>query len=456
MNVNWMKTRQTKFAAYATTYILVILAVLAAANWLANRHNKSFDSTANKRYSLSDQTIKLASNLKDDVTITYFDDPRRFTTARDLLDRYDNLSTKLKVEYVDLLKNPQRARNIGAREGSIFLSRGDKLQEARSLTEEEVTSALIRVLKTAEKTVCFIQGGGEHPLEETTPESYSGAKQQLEKNNYKVQTIELPNKPEIPQGCSVVVVGGPRYDYPQPAVDALKKYVENGGRALIMVDPPLQTRKNPISENAALLKVLADWGVTVNKNQVLSMGLEALAGLGSEVALSSSYTSHPIVREMRGARVAFPLTRSLESKPTDKTSVENIALTSKSSIAVTKLGGELSDADLEAGKTDAHVLAAAGSYRRNTPADEGRFVVAGTSEFVANYALRYIGNRDLFLNMINWLASDEDLISIRPKDPEDRRIQMTRSQALILKTTSQFVIPIAIIVAGIFVWWRRR
>lgn len=456
MNVNWMKTRQTKFAAYATTYILVILAVLATANWLANRHNKSFDSTANKRYSLSDQTIKLASNLKDDVTITYFDDPRRFTTARDLLDRYDNLSTKLKVEYVDLLKNPQRARNIGAREGSIFLSRGDKLQEARSLTEEEVTSALIRVLKTAEKTVCFIQGGGEHPLEETTPESYSGAKQQLEKNNYKVQTIELPNKPEIPQGCSVVVVGGPRYDYPQPAVDALKKYVENGGRALIMVDPPLQTRKNPISENAALLKVLADWGVTVNKNQVLSIGLEALAGLGSEVALSSSYTSHPIVRDMRGARVAFPLTRSLESKPTDKTSVENIALTSKSSIAVTKLGGELSDADLEAGKTDAHVLAAAGSYRRNTPADEGRFVVAGTSEFVANYALRYIGNRDLFLNMINWLASDEDLISIRPKDPEDRRIQMTRSQALILKTTSQFVIPIAIIVAGIFVWWRRR
>jgi len=362
----------------------------------------------------------------------------------------------LKVEYVDLLKNPQRARNIGAREGSIFLSRGDKLQEARSLTEEEVTSALIRVLKTAEKTVCFIQGGGEHPLEETTPESYSGAKQQLEKNNYKVQTIELPNKPEIPQGCSVVVVGGPRYDYPQPAVDALKKYVENGGRALIMVDPPLQTRKNPISENAALLKVLADWGVTVNKNQILSMGLEALAGLGSEVALSSSYTSHPIVRDMRGARVAFPLTRSLESKPTDKTSVENIALTSKSSIAVTKLGGELSDADLEAGKTDAHVLAAAGSYRRNTPADEESFVVAGTSEFVANYALRYIGNRDLFLNMINWLASDEDLISIRPKDPEDRRIQMTRSQALILKTTSQFVIPIAIIVAGIFVWWRRR
>ena len=91
-----------------------------------------------------------------------------------------------------------------------------------------------------------------------------------------------------------------------------------------------------------------------------------------------------------------------------------------------------------------------------TRADEGRFVVAGTSEFAANYALRYIGNRDLFLNMINWLSSDEDLISIRPKDPEDRRLELTRSQALLLKTTSQFVIPLAIILAGVFVWWRRR
>jgi len=456
MNAHWLKTRQTKYAVYAVAYIAIVLAVLATANWLANRHNKSFDSTSNKRYSLSDQTIKLASNLKDDVTIVYFDDARRFVTARDLLDRYDNLSAKLKVEYVDLLKNPQRARDLGAREGSIFLRRGEKLQEARSLTEEEVTSALIRILKTADKTVCFIQGGGEHPLEEATPDSYSGAKEQLEKNNYKVQAIDLPTKPEIPQGCSAVVVGGPRYDYPQVAVDALKAYVENGGRILVMVDPPLKTRKNPIAENAPLLKLLADWGVTVNKNQVLSMGLDALAGLGSEVALSSSYTTHPIVRDMRGARVAFPLTRSLEAKPTDKTTVENIALTSKSSVAVTKLGGELTDADLEAGKTDAHVLAAAGSYRRNTPAAEGRFIVTGTSEFAANYALRYIGNRDLFLNMINWLSSDEDLISIRPKDPEDRRIELTRSQALLLKTTSQFVIPLAIILAGVFVWWRRR
>src|SRR5687768_11208332 len=98
MNTDWMKARQTKYSAYATVYILVIVLVLGAANFLAKRHNKSFDSTANKRFSLSDQTQKIVSNLKQDVTIQYFDQTSRFSAAKDLLDRYDNLSAKLKVE----------------------------------------------------------------------------------------------------------------------------------------------------------------------------------------------------------------------------------------------------------------------------------------------------------------------------------------------------------------------
>ena len=103
----WMKARQTKYTAYVTLYILVIIAVLSAANWLANRHNKSFDATSNKRFSLSDQTIKIAKNLKQDVTITYFDKTSNFTSAKDLLDRYSNLSPKLRVDYVDPDKKPQ-------------------------------------------------------------------------------------------------------------------------------------------------------------------------------------------------------------------------------------------------------------------------------------------------------------------------------------------------------------
>ena len=97
MQSEWMKTRQTKYTLYVTVYLIVIVAILGAANWLANRHYKSIDSTSNKKFSLSDQTVKVVKGLTKDVTITDYDKTSAFTTARDLLDRYSNLSSKLRV-----------------------------------------------------------------------------------------------------------------------------------------------------------------------------------------------------------------------------------------------------------------------------------------------------------------------------------------------------------------------
>src|SRR5579884_2363230 len=111
MASGWIKARQTRYAAYATVYILVILAVLVAANFLANRYNKSFDATANKRYSLSDQTAKIVKGLKEPITITYWDRTSSFQTGRDLLDQYKNLSRNVHIELIDPFKKPQLARN---------------------------------------------------------------------------------------------------------------------------------------------------------------------------------------------------------------------------------------------------------------------------------------------------------------------------------------------------------
>ena len=147
MNTEWVKARQTRYAAYATTYIIIILAVLVVANFLANRYNKAFDATANKRFTLSDQTKKVVGDLKQDVTIQYFDRPTGMTAGKDILDRYANLSPKVHVEYVDLLKKPQlaRAANI-SREGTAVVVLGLKKEEAKTLDEEGVTGALIRTL----------------------------------------------------------------------------------------------------------------------------------------------------------------------------------------------------------------------------------------------------------------------------------------------------------------------
>src|SRR6202021_1880687 len=116
MASQWLKARQTKYAAYATIYILVVIAVVVVANILAGRYDKSFDATSNKRYSLSDQTAKIVKGLKQDATITYFDQSTRFRDGKDLLGEYANLSPRVQVEYIDPDKNPQAAREAGIRD----------------------------------------------------------------------------------------------------------------------------------------------------------------------------------------------------------------------------------------------------------------------------------------------------------------------------------------------------
>ena len=151
------------------------------------------------------------------------------------------LSPEVHVEYVDPDKNPEAARAAGiTKYGTAVVQIGAKKEEAKSMTEEEITGAIIRDLKTNTRTVCFVSGSGEHQIDDTDRDGYSHLKDALGKDNYATKTISLLEKAEIPADCTVVVVGGPKSDYLQPAVDAIKKYVEEGGRALFLLDPPLK------------------------------------------------------------------------------------------------------------------------------------------------------------------------------------------------------------------------
>lgn len=453
-----MQARQTKFAAYTTVYLLVVLAVIGVVNFLANRYNKSADLTANKQFTLSDQTTKVVKDLKQDVTITYWDQSTRFQAAHDLLDRYQNLSSKVTVRYEDPDKKPTQAIQAGVKQvlPSIFIDVANKHQEAKSLSEEELTGALVRALKGGERMACFTLGSGEHSLDDADRSGYASAKQLAEANNYKTQTIKLLEKPEIPKDCMIVIVGGPSRDYLQPEVNALKNFVENGGRAIFLLDPPLMFAQQQIDENKELTDVLAGWGVTLDKDLVLdTSGVGQQYGLGPEMPLVASYGTHAIVRPMKNLASVMPIARSMTLKNGDKTMVEKLFDTSENSLATLNL----KSAEIRPGPTDKSgplTLGAAGTYNGGGPNGAGRFVVVGSSRWIENAFLRINGNRDLFLNMLNWLSSDEDLISIRPKETEDRRLSLTARQMILVFYSSVLAIPLLIIAAGAGVWWRRR
>src|SRR5258708_18675732 len=241
----WLKARQTQYTAYAGVYILVVLAVLAAVNFLANRYDKSYDSTTNKQFSLSDQTIKVAKGLKRDVQFNYFGPQNEFRTARDTLDRYSSLSPKLHVVYIDPERKPQVAKAAGFRtDSTVIVDSGTRRESAKSLSEEELTGTLIRSLKSEERTVCVLSAAAEHSIDDSDAAGYSLFKQLLERDNYKVRSETLrpamtsDNKPlaigqapsaaslEGPKSSPVVVSAGPKNDSPAPGVSALNTFVQ--------------------------------------------------------------------------------------------------------------------------------------------------------------------------------------------------------------------------------------
>lgn len=447
----FLKARQTRYGAYVTVYVIVVIAILGAINYLANAHNKSFDATANKRFTLSDQTQKVVSGLKSDTDITYFQKATEFTRGRDLLDRYANLSNKLHVKYVDPEKDPMAARAAGFRTfGTTVVSTGGRSREAKTLTEEDITGALIRALKTTERTACFVVGSGELGTDDQDRSGLSGFNTALEKTTFKTQTVSLLEKPEVPANCSVLVIAGPKRDYVQPAVDAVKKFLDAGGHAMVLIDPAIDFGKGDANSGSpALVAMLAGYGITVNRDLVIDgSGMGQMFGFNEASPIVMQYANQPIVAGMRRSATVFPLSRSLDVKAP----AEKLFSTMDSSFATTNLTPPIK-IDPAKDKKGPFTLGAA-----STIGSKGRIVVVGSSSWVKNevFGLGQIGNSDLALNAVNWLTVDEELIGIRPKDPEDRRISMTRRQMSMLFFLLVVLIPLAVILVGVSVYLRRR
>jgi ABC-type uncharacterized transport system involved in gliding motility auxiliary subunit len=458
MASQWLKARQTKYAAFATIYILVVLAVVVVANILADRYTKSYDATSNKRYSLSEETQKIVGGLQQDATITYFNVSTQFAQGRDLLTEYGNLSHKVTVKYVDPDKDPEVAREAGINDvPAVTVTADGRTNKANAVTEEGVTGAFIRDIKGNTRTVCFVTGSGEHQIDDPSRNGLSDLQKILARDDYQTQSIDLVTSDTIPASCTAIVVAGPTTNFEQPEIGAIGTYVENGGRAMFLLDPPLQMGPHTIAANDALTSLLQGWGVTADKDLVLDLNpIGRAVGLGPQVPLVTSYSSQPIVADMKDTATGFPMSRSLTLGSSPKTSVQKLFESSDSSFATMDLSSPEVKVKDPNNKRGPMVLATAGSYTTGKANVEGRFVVVGSSTWATNSFLQFNGNSDLAANAINWLCSDEDLISIRPKAPEVQHITLTAAQMTVVRVVSQFVLPLIVILGGILIWWRRR
>jgi ABC-type uncharacterized transport system involved in gliding motility auxiliary subunit len=439
--------RRLKYGGNVVVGTLFVFAILVLANYIATRHPKRFDLTEGQLYSLSDQTLKLLSELQEEIHIEAFFQETHDSKKKleDLLKEYRYHSSKFYYEFIDPVKNPVLAQQMGVTEdGTAFIRRGEKTQRIKGETEQEVTNALIQITRGSQKKACFTSGHGENDLSDTGAQGYSTAKEELEREGYSVAVVQLFTEDVSLSECHVLVVSAPQKALLEAEQKRLADYFNGGGRVLIQLDP---------YQDGGLREWLHRQGLLIEEDIVVDRLARLFSG-DIFTPFIGDYPEHPITERFNLATF-FPGVRSI-SHPGELPSgveVSDIARTGEQSWAETdKAVFEFNSEEDSAGP----VTIAVAMTRQEEEAKEGRLVVFGDSGFANNTYFSYSGNGDFFLNAISWLVEQEDLISIRPKETGYTPVQMTREQISKIFWGGVVALPLFCVFTGIVVWLFRR
>jgi ABC-type uncharacterized transport system involved in gliding motility auxiliary subunit len=471
----FFRRRQARLGTAAALSVLIVLGILVAINYLAAQENKRWDLTAAKEYSLSDQTQKILSKLDSPLKMIAFARQPDFDRYRLTLAEYAYVSKTVSVEYVDPDANPTLAKQYQVQTyGTIALDYKGRTERVVSDSEQDIVNGIIKVVTGEQKKVYFVQGHGERDTVSSDRNGYSSIVAALGRENYSADKLVLAQQTEVPADASVVVVAGPDSDLAAPEVDRLRSYLQKGGKLLLMLDPPEKADSPPLTN---ILALAHDWGISVDNNIVLdTSGMGQLFGAGPEVPVAAPpYPAFPVAGQFRRL-TAFPLVRSVvpvsggvnghnaqtfvETGP-NSWAVDAQRVLKTKQIDINEASDKRGPISIAAAVSapvpeQAPVTPAGNDKNLQKPKPETRVAVVGNSTFAANSTVAFQGNKDLFMNVVSWLTQQENLISIRPREPEDRRLTMTAIQQRNLIWMSLLVIPGLIVASGVYTWWRRR
>jgi ABC-type uncharacterized transport system involved in gliding motility auxiliary subunit len=369
----------------------------------------------------------------------------------DLLKSYRALSSRFRYEFVDPDKKPAVAKRYGITAyNTTVLECGENVERVTTQLEQDVTNALIKVTRDTKKVVYFLEGHGEANTDEASEQTgYSRAKKAIENENYTVQKLNLAVKKSIPEDCAICIVAGPQKAFFPSELDSIRKYLDRGGKAFFLLDP------DP-SWGAA--DFLASYGIKVGNDAVLDVsGMGQLFGMGPAVPLVSTYESHPITSRFR-VMTFFPYVRSVTASdsPPPEVQVQSLLKTSESSWAESSIRElERKVARFNQGQDLMGPVSIGVVATQEKEGKKSRLVAIGDSDFSNNAYFGVQGNGDLFMNVVSWLAEEEDLISIRAKSPEDRRVFLTAQQSRLIMILTVILMPVAALAGGAFVYARR-
>ena len=450
--------RSARYGSSALVMSIAFLGILGLLNYLSARYHRRFDLTQEKEFSLAPQSVRIIKELDEPVRVTGFFTAGYYAgqEVEDLLTEYSYHTDRFSFEIIDPELKPGLAREYGiVRDGTLIYQQADRQEVDYGTQEQDITSAILKVTSAEQKGIYFLTGHREGDPNGSDRTGYGFIKEALEHDNFVVNTFNLAVTDTIPSDMTVLVIAAPQVEILADEAERLSTYWDGGGSLLVMTEPSLP---DPLGG------LLAKWGVQFRDDIVI----DPMSSFFGDVAspLVTRFGLHQITADLVGLTTFFPSVRSINYAQPEGTDVmiTPLVLTSDASWGETNLeelrvrldAGEDNPGPLEIAVVIERDLALGGEGAKH----KARMVIFGDSDFATDGVLGSvqgsIGNADLFLNAVSWLAEEEELISIRPEPPRERTITVTGPEIRLVLYTCAILLPLTVLIVGGVIWWRRR
>jgi len=452
---------------------LLFLSILTFVALIAEQHPWRADFSESGVYSLSEQTRKIVESLEEPVHIKafYASSSPEESEARGRLETYRYYNKKIDFEFIDPDRNPEAARRYDVRSyGTLVLAGYQKQQTVLGDDEEAITNALLKLSREGNKKIYFLKGHGERDVKGFDKMGYSSLRSALEKENYDIEELSLMTRAQVPDNASLVVVAGPEKPLFKEEIESLKTYLSEGGKVMAFLDP---------DRDGGLGDFMRSNGIELREDIVIDQ-LSRVFGGNYLMPVVTEYGSHKITEDF-GIATFYSEARSVypESDPPPDVVVFTLASTSANAWAETDMDllnegkAAFDENEDKAGPVPLVVLAEVAGKGGDSPskggddetgrsppsaesARQGYLLVAGDSDFVDNTHFGLSGNGDFFLNIVNFLAEEENLITIEPRRREGQPLILTRVQGQLVFWTSMVFVPLMVLLSGLMVYRGRR
>lgn len=451
---------------FAVIQFVIFLSCGLLVTWVVNYNPVSWDLTEEQLFSLSTQSRSVLQTLDAPVEITAFIQNGKNPGVERLLLAYEEASSQISYRLVDPEADPALAISLNFRSyGDLFVSAGGDPQRAAAIDEPSITNAVLAATRGEAVPVCFTIGHGERGVTDTERTGFSAAAMALTQTNYRVDLINL-SAAGIPDTCRAIVIAGPQSDFLVEERAALEAYLDYGGRVLVLFES-----RTDVPELAA---VVARYGLQVNDDFVIDTAKNGQAfGLGLQTPLVDAYEDHPIVEGFRLMSM-FTMPRSITlAEVTGETTTTAVAIASTSQGSWGETGaatGEVytyDDGIEQRGPLPLLIAVAVAveetprTYRTRMreggapPLGDPILVAVGDTDFASNGFFGWQGNGDLFLNSVNWLAGQAELISIRPKEIANKRVLFNSDNRAATFFLLVILLPMLPAVTGAVIMFRK-